>query len=520
MDKTKIRFHKYKWWLYISILHWIISFYTDRLIFNITTEKIGFYILMKVLFFVLLNYIWIKVADTIKKCTAGNVVTIHRFIYGCSYAIVLLLTLFIIWPGIWRTDEFGVLGNVIMLQIYWWQHMLTSIFYILSMMLIPNPVGVIIVQVVLVSMGFGYLAEVLEHKARRKWAGYILLISFCIPSVIMFQLYPMRITLYAILELVMLFFLYDHIMSVEKINNIQVILMALGTGILANWRSEGIYYVIVLPLFVGVVLYEKIVSRKQFFYYLLIVLVSTISIGAIQSEGIHKERNDAYEITAYAQALPCLVHAAYEDHDEKGLEIVDKVVDVEAVLQAKEEGKEGIDSFWAGDMSSKEYTREEFGEFRKQYYIWAIRYYRDFFEERTHNFLTSYEQTKNTENLYDDTNIQFVFFLQTFKYVEPIFPVLREKVVLFMEKHCWCIFEIPMAIMVLAALCCMYRNKKVAALICMILVRIPLVYLTAPDNFFMYYYPFLLSGSVIACFAMVELIQKNKKIRFCIRKNV
>lgn len=507
----KIRFHTYKWWSCISILHWMISFFTDRLIFSITAEKIGFYMLMKVLFLILLNGMWIKVADTIRKCMEGNAVTIQRLIYGCSYAMILFLTLFIIWPGIWRTDEFGVLGNVIVLQIYWWQHLLTSLFYIFSMMLIPNPVGVIIVQVVLVSIGFGYLAELLEQKFRRKWTGYLLLIPFCIPSVVMFQLYPMRITLYAILELVMLFFLYDHIVRAEKINDIQMIFLALGTGILANWRSEGIYYVIVLPLFAGIVLYKKMISRKQYFCYLLIVLASTGLIGTIQREGIHKERNDAYEITAYAQALPCLVRAAYEDHDEEGLYIVDKVIDVEAVLQAQEEGKEGIDSFWAGDMSSKEYTAEEFNEFRKQYYIWAIRYAGEFLGERTHNFLTSYEQTKNTENLYDDTNIQFVFFLQTFQHVEPFFPALREKVVLFMEKHCWCIFEIPMVIMVLTALCCMRRHKQVGALICMILVRIPLIYLTAPDNFFMYYYPFLLSGSVIGCFAVAALFQKSKK---------
>ena len=107
-----------------------------------------------------------------------------------------------VWPGIWRTDEFGVLGNVISLQIYWWQHFLTSIFYILSLMLIPNPVGVIIVQIILVSMGFGYLAELFEYRTGKKWSGFLLLLPFCIPSVIMFQLYPMRITLYSILELV------------------------------------------------------------------------------------------------------------------------------------------------------------------------------------------------------------------------------------------------------------------------------------------------------------------------------
>ncbi|MDD5854426.1 MAG: hypothetical protein PUD03_10120 [Lachnospiraceae bacterium] len=504
----KISICKIRLFLCIAFIHWGITFYTDHFIFTITNERLWFYILIKICSFVLIVVIWKKIVDVITKCRKNDKKTIQRLVYGCNYATILFLMLLAVWPGIWRTDEFGVLGNVISLQIYWWQHFLTSIFYILSLMLIPNPVGVIIVQIILVSMGFGYLAELFEYRTGKKWSGFLLLLPFCIPSVIMFQLYPMRITLYSILELVIAFFLYVHLQDHKQIEWIHIIWLALGTAVLANWRTESFYYIILLPLYFFCFLNKNILKQKQFIFYLTTVLILSMSIWVIQNKGLHNDRNDAYEITAYAQSLPCLVQAAYNNHDENGLAVVNKIIDVDAVLQAKIEGKEGIECFWEGDMSSKKYSHEEFNGFRKQYFIWCMQYYKEFFEERTHNFLTSYEQTKSTADLYDEENLQFVFFLQTFNHVNPLFPNLREKLILFMEQKKWCIFEIPIIMGIFSIIYYLFKNKKYGLLWGMIFIRIPLIYLTAPDNYFMYYYPFLLAGIVISCFCFSDIFRK------------
>lgn len=505
----KLSKYKIRLFLCMAFLHWGITFYTDRFIFTITNERLWFYILMKIISFVLIVVMWMKIADVITKCRKKDKKTIHRLAYGCSYVAILFLILLFVWPGIWRTDEFGVLGNVIALQIYWWQHFLTSIFYILSFMLIPNPVGVIIVQIILVCVGFGYIAELFEHRTGKEWSGFLLLLPFCIPSVIMFQLYPMRITLYSILELVIVFFIYEHLQNNKQIEWIHIVWLALGTVVLANWRTESIYYAILLPLYFIFFLNKIILKRKQLFCYLITVFILSIFIWRIQSEGLHNDRNDAYEITAYAQTLPCLVQAAYNNHDENGLAVVNKIIDVDAVLQAKKDGREGIDCFWEGAMSSKKYSHEDFNRFRKQYFIWCMQYYKEFFEERTHNFLTSYEQTKSTADLYDEENIQFVFFLQTFNHVKPLFPNLREKLILFMEQKEWCIFEIPILMGLFSIIYYLFKNKKIGQLWGMIFIRIPLVYLTAPDNYFMYYYPFLLAGLVICCFCLSDIFRKH-----------
>lgn len=488
---------KKNWWILVVIIHWLTSFVTDKFIFIITNENKVFYLGMKIVFLICMFCVWRAVYILLNGIMQKNAVVIHRLIYSLAYGMILAFFLILIWPGIWRTDEFGVLGNVIALQIYWWQHFLTSFFYIVSLMLLPIPTGVIIVQVLLACSGFGYLAQKLEEKLQMRWGGIFLLVPFCVPSVLMFHLYPMRITLYAILELVVLCFLYDHIERKKHFSEKEAVLLAIGTAVLANWRSESIYYAVLMPLFLGIALYKTMMNRRQYFYYIAVTVVLTTGIYAIQSHGIHKERNDAYEMTAYAQSLLPLVRTAYLDGDEQGLQIVDKVIDVNAVLQAAEAGKEGIDSFWEGDMSSREYSSEQFLGFKKQYYTWVLRYWKVFLGERTYNFLTSYEQTQSTSDLYDESKIQFVYFLQTFPLTKPVFPAVRKKIIQIMEMRIWCIFEIPILVLAASALHGVRKKKKAALLPVFILVRIPLIFLTAPDNFFMYYYPVFLAGSVV-----------------------
>lgn len=507
MCENEQKRNRHSWWMIAALIHWLSSFATDGFLFLITEENRIFYMICKSLYLIWLAVFWKKAWGCLWGILKKNPVMVRRVIYGILYGAILTIMLILLWPGIWRTDEFGILGNVVPLQIYWWQHFLTSIFYILSFMMIPIPTGVILIQIILVSAGFGYIAQSFEDRLQIKWGGMLCLIPFCIPSVILFHLYPMRITLYALSELIFFWYIYDCTDKERgKITEKQLIIFALGTALLSNWRSEGIYYAMLLPAVILLFFYKNF-SKKQIFLFLISTILLTAGIYGIQSYGLHKERNDAYEMTAYAQSLLPLVKRAYEDGDQDGLERADKVIDVDAVLLSAEEGRDGIDSFWAGEMTSKEYSPEEFAAFKKQYFKWIFRYFNVYLKERTYNFLTSWEQTKSTTDLYDPDNIQFIYFLQSFSTTRPIFPVLRGKLITFMEKKIWCLFEIPIIIMICAMIHSIKKRKKAGLLLGMILLRVPLVFITAPDNYFMYYYPFYLIGSVLGTYILVSFIK-------------
>lgn len=499
------------WWICAAFLHWMSSFVSDRLIFVSIKEHGIFYLGMKMICLLWFLIFWKAVQLCCRGLIQKNAVVIHRIIYGAVYGGILIAILILIWPGVWRTDEFGILGNATALQIYWWQHFLTSILYILAFMMIPVPSGIIIIQILLISVGFAYLAQVTEQKTQIKWGGMFLLIPFCVPSAIMFHLYPMRITLYAMLELLILTYIYEREENRGScgIKNGQMVLLACGTAVLANWRAESIYYALFLPIAIIAVL-NKLLTRKQKVLFLVMTAFLTVCIYGIQSHGIHAERKDAYEMTAYAQSLLPLVQAACEDNDRQGLEIVDKVIDVNAVLKAAEEGKDGIDSFWNGDMNSKTYSEAEFADFKRQYYKWIVQYWKIYLKERTANFLTSYDQTQNTTDLYDSENIQFVYFLQVYFLTKPFFPGLRAKIIGFMELKIWYVFEISIMALLFNLFYGIRRNRKLAILTLLILLRVPLIYLTAPDNFFMYYYPFFLEGNIVMVSVAVKAVKNYR----------
>ncbi|MCR4690945.1 MAG: hypothetical protein K5739_06355 [Lachnospiraceae bacterium] len=524
MPERKIEIRRF-WWVVTAAMQWGISFFTDRKIFQLTQDKYMFYAVLKAAFLCLLLWIWKLIFKTAANLLKGHPGTKVRIFYGSIYTVILFLALLLTWPGIWRTDEFGILGNVVAVQIYWWQHFLTSLFYFFSFMIIPNPVGAIVIQVLICGCGFGYIAETVSRRTGKKAMGAIMLIPFCIPSVIMFQIYPMRITLYALLELVLLLYLYEHASDIvhtgyighvgdmnradnmEAVGNWQIILLAVATAILATWRSEGIYYILLLPLWFLILFRKKRIGIRKLILYLFVSFGLFTAIYAMQSVGIHKDRNDAYEMTAYAQSLPVLLRSAAADGDTEGIAIAEKIVDVQAVMNAKE----GIESFWAGDMTTKEYSPEEFKAFKKQFITWVFRYRNAFIKERIHTMLTSREQTKSTVNLHDSSNIQFVYFLMTFRHVDPINSDLRDQIITFMEQKVFCLFEIPAAIMAVVFVWCLLRKREAWMLIGMILIRIPLVLLTAPDNYFMYYYPFYLTGSVLFFFILAGFFAKDRQ---------
>ena len=510
MCKWLINHLKKIWCIPAALLCWFASFYTDPKIFNILEGNKDTYYVIKLLYLAVLYGLWRGIQSIICRVIEKDSVAVQRILYGGIYGIVLTVILILVWPGIWRTDEFGILGNVVAGQMYWWQHFLTSVFYMLSFMLLPFPTGVILVQIVIVSAGVGYFVQTIgDMLGLKKWKA-LLYLPFILPPVILFQLYPMRLTLYAMLEIVLVCFLLERVKHNKDFSWKDMFFLVAATVLLSNWRSEGIYYIVLLPVIVFVVIKGK-KQYKKYMFYLVSTTIGFVAVWMFQSNGLKTERNDAYEITAYAQSLVPLMNKAYEDGDSDGLAVVDHVVSVEEILQATKEGKNGIECFWSGYMTSKEYTDDQFADFKKQYVTWICKYPDIYMKERLQNFLTSYEQTNPTDNLKDETNIPFVYFLMMFSHTEPLFPEIRAMLIHFMEHKIWYANWIPILALAVMFFYQLRRNKIAALLIFSILVRVPLVFLTAPDNYFMYYYSMYVAGNIAILYMILCLMRKIKK---------
>ena len=81
------------------------------------------------------------------------------------YLAVNLVILLIVWPGIWGNDDLAVLYLARTLQPNSWQHFLTSGAFILSLMFVPMPGGVVLVQNLLISGIVGCFAAAAQDLA-------------------------------------------------------------------------------------------------------------------------------------------------------------------------------------------------------------------------------------------------------------------------------------------------------------------------------------------------------------------
>ena len=79
-----------------------------------------------------------------------------------------LVILLIVWPGIWGNDDLAVLYLARTLQPNSWQHFLTSGAFILSLMFVPMPGGVVLVQNLLISGIVGCFAATAQDLAEKR----------------------------------------------------------------------------------------------------------------------------------------------------------------------------------------------------------------------------------------------------------------------------------------------------------------------------------------------------------------
>lgn len=127
----------------------------------------------------------------------------------------MLVLLLLTWPGIWRMDEFGILTSAVQLFPHFWQNYITSVFYIFALMLFPFPAGVILVQIICISLIVARLVTLCLSaepeqigKKKRNICYVLLLVPFLLLPVLDSNLYPMRVSVHAFLELWLLAELY------------------------------------------------------------------------------------------------------------------------------------------------------------------------------------------------------------------------------------------------------------------------------------------------------------------------
>lgn len=249
--------------LFGSILLFITSFSTEKAFFsfaNMQAKNWILYIVCKLLLFVIELVIPQIIYNCVIKSENKKWIMVFTGIF-LIYFICLLLS----WPGNWNNDEFLILGNIFEFNIQYHQSFFTNIFYILSLMIIPNCGAIILFQMMICAIIATYVIKKIYERCGKR-AFYALLL-FLSPATIYYLIYPLRVCLYSftfLLLIIKLFGIY------KKDGNFTGELIWIGvlTAIVSTWRTESIFMIIFVPVVLIVTFYKKM-DKRLVIYFLI-----------------------------------------------------------------------------------------------------------------------------------------------------------------------------------------------------------------------------------------------------------
>lgn len=548
--------------LAVAVVQFILSFFTDRFMFRYVfldfsnaknIVKSVWAVGVKGIFLLLLVALWQWLFWFVKKADR------RFFRITLGYFAVMMVLLLLVWPGIWRMDEFGLLSSSIQLMPHFWQNYITSVFYIFSLMLLPFPAGVIIVQCFCISLivarlvtlclasmelsGNGKSRGKSNGKAnnRDKWQ-WLLLVPFFLFPVLDSNLYPLRMSLYAFLEVLLvaeLFFFTkrQHKAGEQKTEEqkteehktgqrewsfwCRILILA---AVVTVWRTESIYYFLIFPLFLFW-MGKAMGNGKRFMSQIIIYLIASVVLFVPQKVGERLDSGRQYELTSVVLPLVPLVEEADARGERELLEIIDKVVNVEVVLEGAKEGRTGISLFWGEADFQREYDSRDFSEFKTAYYKLIMKYPGVFLRERWQTFVDSSDLLENTTELFVNDGVPNYQTFQTYPLTQPISDTVRTSVIKKLELRrsedyyqklpfTDIVYSAIPAIIILLVACVILLKQGAwqnLYLLMMILVKVPLVFLTAPSRLFMYYYSVYLFGYCVLFYCITAFCMRRQE---------
>lgn len=502
--------------VWIALIHWILTFFTDHIIFEYVMwdfsngtqmVKTAMTYGAKAVFLLILIGIYQGLYFFFAK--ADKRLVKYTLIYFC----INMILLFLVWPGIWRMDEFGILNSAVKLLPVFWQNYLTSLFYVFSLMLIPVPSGVIIVQCALISLMAGYIIRFFTDRFGK--SGLLAFLPFLFFPVLDSNLYPMRMSLYGVMELFLLVLLF------EKQKKQKAGICILG-ALVTVWRTEAVYYFLLFPILL-VILFRKNMDRKALIRMICTYLICSLCLFVPQTVGDKMTSGNQYDLTSVVLPLVPLVEEAYGEEDcREQLTAIDRVIDVEIAVEGARENKSGISLFWSRPDFQREYTDEQYKAFKSAYYQLILKFPTVFLAERWDCFVHSVDLLENTTEIFEAQGVANYDVFKGYHGTGPVSGNVRNAVIKMLEWRSMGDYRTkktgysmvyghiaPICILLLAWAACLVKRKwHTFFLLSLPLVKVPLIFLTAPSRLFMYYYSLYLAGYFVLLYLVLTFWKK------------
>lgn len=347
--------------LTIAVVHTIIVTILDRGIFEfpqIGEERFGLavldYSVCKILTVLALYafYSFLKKAFIDKDETSLGIIKC-----GAWYAIVLVAAMVIKLPaGFLTNDEYAIYQDAVTLTHDTWFNYMTVYYYIVSLMILPIDKAPIIIKVIIEFLTVGYTV----YRSRKYFGPKVGLISYAL-----FLLYPViayttsahRLPIYFLIYLWLIVTLaYDRLdetsgkealpraaeahtgetseMATKEPSNGRIFMMLLAGVVLTQWRTEGIYLLVLVPILLLLV-YPSLRLPKRaagmIIVYLVLQYVISIPQNGLTSAGLDDAANDRMK-PFYAYTITNMYRNGLDmEKNAEDLAIVDRYMDLDAI---------------------------------------------------------------------------------------------------------------------------------------------------------------------------------------------
>lgn len=535
-----IKKYRILWELCGSFLWCVLTLFTDRLFFTYTWWNPRFFV-YKGLFFLLAFVILHAAVTFTKKIRERDEMVLRWLKWTVPYLVISLIILVIVWPGYWAYDNIWILDAARALSVSPWYHFLTGAVTALGMMLIPIPGGVVLLQNLVISGivgGFLCAAETLAlarlyRPVSSAWF-VILYLPFLLPPVLLHNQHPYRPTWVTWMEFFVMFLMVWWYFRGTTIRKPSLAVLAILGGVMASWRTENIYYAVAIPALLLFLLHKKLLTKFAWCATTVGIVVSMMLCNAY-NESLSPGTSWQYQRLALCYQAVALVQDANQEADAEALAMIDPVISVEACRANS--SLHGSDLRDAVMRPVEDLTEQDWNECVEGIVQLALKYPKSLLRERMGIFL-------QTVGIRTEGSAQKVIFygpLVLYELEEPLdaqenflyhtvasWPIcasLRVSFTHLMEGEIsplrgvislsWQMLP-SFALLATAVLVLLIRRKWFLFLVAgALFVKIPLIFLTAPDSHFMYYLSPYLAGYTAAAAGIVYAILLKTRRKQC-----
>jgi hypothetical protein len=512
----------------IAITQWFITtvFQVDRFFFTYDYENYVF-LIVKAIYLVFLIVSWCFLFNVYKKVKAENEIYKRGLqVFFCYFSLMMLLLL-ILWPGTWAWDDIWILNSL-----QWYngfspiQHVITGLYQDVMLQILPFPGGIVLLQNLIISICVAFSVTKLENsyniiKLKNCYLDILAkIVPFLLPPVLMYQFSGYRIGLYIYLELVMLVILICAIRDKQQWNWIYTLLFCFLCVIVGTWRTESFFYIPFSCLLLLFVDNNTIFKIKKIVCMILLIL-GYLGMNFWQNRSLG---NTNYEIISILRPCAELVRAADNLVDADVLNEIDKVVSLEVIRNNPNTNGEIL--YFNTDVVQVDYTKEDYNDFLKAFIKLSFKYPKIVITERWNLFLKGSGITgsttinvQNAATLFDTLNVNRpVEATMNNRWIvnTPVFKTMRKgfinvlggnkidgTVFWVMQRVIWNAI-IPLVLLIYAWVKLLIKRQwYLWAVSTAVLIRVFVVVLTQPSNWFMYMLSFYFLGYVFLVYKML-----------------